>query len=527
MFSSLFWSVLVRTGQIAAESSTTLLCGLLVAGVMRRMIGAEGTRRLFGGSGWNGLFRAWAVGTLLPVCSLGVIPIARELRRAGVPSGTILAFVLAAPHINPLSLLYGLTLSEPLVVICFAAGSLGLALLAGAAWDRFLASRNDEAMPSTDATPAPGLKRLGAVVAVAAREAVSPTMGFVLVGLLFTGIMAGVLPHGCLGQTMKHTDGLSPLEMAAFALPAYVGPLQGMMRLGLMFEHGNSVGAAFVLFELGIGINVGLITWLMMLFGWRRILAWLAIVTGATLALAYVMERPLYFAMEEASHTHAFDDWTSPYPAGTSVTPAMAGHKIMEKIEVLEPVALAGLALFVLLGIVLIKFDPSGRIDTYLTAPPAAEAQQQGVWNVRVPGPVLGLTCLVGLVAFSIVALYLYYPAPAEAFAEINRVRAEALTAVNSGHKEEAIRQIQHWDLLTRKLQVGVFIRTGQMNADASKAAEDLRERLEDLRDEFLASRLEEAKKLVPKVQDAYWGCRALFEPERGKPAYIESAKGE
>src|SRR5258707_8395993 len=123
MDQTIFWGVLVRSGQVAVESSTTLLCGLLVAGVMRRMLGAQGTRRLFGGSGWKGLFRAWAVGMLLPVCSLGVLPIAREMRRAGVPSGTILAFVLAAPHINPLSLLYGLALSEPVVGLCFGLGS--------------------------------------------------------------------------------------------------------------------------------------------------------------------------------------------------------------------------------------------------------------------------------------------------------------------------------------------------------------------------------------------------------------------
>src|SRR4029077_16799100 len=129
---TVLWGIFLRTSQIAVESSTTLLCGLLVAGVMKRMLGAEGTRRLFGGAGWNGLLRAWAVGTVLPVCSLGVIPIAREMRRAGVPVGTIMAFVLAAPHINPLSLLYGLTISEPLVIICFAVGSLIVALAGGA-----------------------------------------------------------------------------------------------------------------------------------------------------------------------------------------------------------------------------------------------------------------------------------------------------------------------------------------------------------------------------------------------------------
>src|SRR5262249_55601160 len=154
---SMFWSVLLRTGQIAIEASTTLLVGLLVAGVMRRMLGAEGTRKLFGGKGWNGLLRAWGVGTVLPVCSLGVIPIAREMRRAGVPSGPILAFALAAPHINPLSLLYGLTLSEPVVIVCFAAGSLVIALAAGAAWERFFASDTDDAPSTDEPMPVPGL----------------------------------------------------------------------------------------------------------------------------------------------------------------------------------------------------------------------------------------------------------------------------------------------------------------------------------------------------------------------------------
>src|SRR5437868_8580392 len=164
MLESAFWSIVLRTGQIAVESSMTLLCGFLVAGVMRRMLGAEGTRRLFGGPGFKGLLRAWAVGTLLPVCSLGVIPIAREMRRAGVPNGTLLAFVLAAPHINPLSLLYGLTLSEPLVIICFAACSLVLALAAGLAWECFFARAADAAPSETEPMPAPGLKLLAAVV---------------------------------------------------------------------------------------------------------------------------------------------------------------------------------------------------------------------------------------------------------------------------------------------------------------------------------------------------------------------------
>jgi uncharacterized membrane protein YraQ (UPF0718 family) len=514
MMATVFWSIVLRTGQTAVESSTTLLCGLLVAGVMRRMLGAAGTRRLFGGPGWKGLFRAWAIGTLLPVCSLGVIPIAREMRRAGVPSGTIMAFVLAAPHINPLSLLYGLTLSEPLVIVCFALGSLVVALAAGALWDRLLASEEDTAPPDDEPMPAPGLKRLAAVVVAAAREAVGPTMGYVLIGVGFTGLLAGLLPYGCLSTTMRHANPLSPLLMTAIALPIYLGPLQGMMRLGLMFEHGNSVGAAFALFELGIGVNLGLIVWLMGLFGWRRVLLWLGLIVAATLVLAYGAEQPLYFAHEEAGHTHAFDEWTSPFASGSPVAWQIVRDKLLQKVEVLEPVALGGLTLLILIGLAVQKFDRGGRLNAYLVQPPPAVDRPVPVWGRNVPGPVLGVIAILGLVVFSVVALYLYYPAPREAFDEIVRVRADASAAVLSGHKEEAIRLIQKWDLLTRKLQVGVFIRTGRFDKEVTQVTEDLRERLEELRDALLADNLTAAREMLPEVDKAYRTCRSAYQTD-------------
>ena len=105
------WGGVVRFVQAVAEGTPTFLVGLIVAGVFRRLIGPEGTRKLFGGGTVRSLLQSWAIGMLLPVCSLGVIPVAYEMRRAGVSGGAILAFALTAPLFNPLSLLYGLTLS--------------------------------------------------------------------------------------------------------------------------------------------------------------------------------------------------------------------------------------------------------------------------------------------------------------------------------------------------------------------------------------------------------------------------------
>ncbi|MFO0878232.1 MAG: permease [Gemmataceae bacterium] len=507
----ILWSVLLRTGQTAIEASSTLVVGFFVAAVMRVMLGAAGTRRLFGGEGLGGLFRAWAIGSLLPVCSFGVIPVAREMRRAGVPSATILAFILAAPQLNPLSFLYGLTLSEPIVIICFVIATMALAIAGGEIWKRLFETPADTLPPGDEPTPAPGLKRLAAVFVAASREAFGPTMLYVLIGVAFTGLLAGLLPHGILGTSMRHDDWRSPSLMALIGLPAYSGVLPGMMRIGLIFEHGNSVGAGFVLFELGVGFNLGLIVWLMVLFGWKRLLAWLAILLVLVLGVAYGMEQPLYFASEEASHTHAFDDWTSPFPFGTGVTAEIVRAKLLQKIEVLEPFALAALAVLLLAGGLLARFDKTGRLERWFaTAPPSVD-RPKTVWNRDVPGPVLGVVALLGLVVFSVVALYIYYPDQKQAFEEIVRVRADAMSAVRAGKKEEATRQLQLWDLLTRKLQVGVFLRTGKMDPEVGKATEDLRERLEELRDALLADDLVAARDLLVPVEEAYRKCRQHY----------------
>lgn len=133
----IFWGGLLRYGQAALAAAPTLLVGFVVAGVLRKLLGTDATHRAFGGNTWRSLPQAWLWGMLLPVCSFGVIPVAYELRRVGLSGGTILAFALTAPLFNPLSLLYGLTLSSPMVLVAFALASLLVVTTVGLMWDRW------------------------------------------------------------------------------------------------------------------------------------------------------------------------------------------------------------------------------------------------------------------------------------------------------------------------------------------------------------------------------------------------------
>src|SRR6185369_16157489 len=118
---SLLWSVWFRTLQGALMAASSLLCGLLVAGMIRGMIEPAVVRRWMTDDPRSGPVRAWLAGLLLPVCSLGVLPIAWELRRAGVPRPTVLTFLLAAPLLDPFTLIYAFGKLEPY-------GALGLAV---------------------------------------------------------------------------------------------------------------------------------------------------------------------------------------------------------------------------------------------------------------------------------------------------------------------------------------------------------------------------------------------------------------
>ena len=168
--------------QAFVQAAPTILVGLVVAGIFRRLLGHEGTRRLFGCGTRRELPQAWLIGMLLPVCSLGVIPIAREMRRARISGGAILAFAMTAPLFNPLSMLYGLTLSEPFVILSFAFCTMLVVTAVGAIWNRiFPGTAYEEPAPPPVAY---GVKRMAAIVVAAAREVVGPSLGYIVIALL-------------------------------------------------------------------------------------------------------------------------------------------------------------------------------------------------------------------------------------------------------------------------------------------------------------------------------------------------------
>jgi uncharacterized protein len=492
----------LRFAQVGIEASLTLVVGVFTAAIFRRMVGPAGTRRLFG-TGVRGLLTGWLAGMLLPVCALGVIPVARELRRSGVPGGTVLAFVLAAPLLNPISFLYGLTLAKPGVILAFSGCSLLLSTLAGWLWEQVFARHTDAAdshrlaaLADAEPLPTPGPRRLLAVLVSAVKDLAGRDLLFYAVGLAGSALLVALIPTGALQSSMQPDDQWSPLLMTGLGVPVFSSPLSGMMKIGMMFAHGNHIGAAFVLFALGIGVSLGTVLWAVVDLGWRRVLPWLAVYVGVVLALGYVLP-PLLADPHHTplNHTHTFDDFSCPFAdASAAQLFAQSQTLLADKFGPFDRLPVYALGGFVLLGLVARRLDRNGWLERWLNAPAAARKRTK--WDVDVPGPVLGAVAILGLLVFSVIGAFVYYPERKQCIEEMTALNAEAAVAVNTNHPADATRHLDEWDLVSRKLEVGVFLRTWRKTPEQGAAGERLRAALEEVKDALRVGQPEKAKLL-------------------------------
>lgn len=510
--SALCSGFVLRFLQSLIAASPFILAGLVTAAVFRRLIGREAVVRMFGGSTRRSLFQAWGIGMLLPICSLGVIPVVRELRRTGLKGGTILAFAMAAPLFNPLSLLYGLTLSEPWAILSFAFCSLVVVTGVGLVWDRLFPESSLTEPPPPEVPQ--GFRRMLAVGVTVLREAGGASAVYILIGLIGVASLALVLSPTALQRAVNGDNPIAPLTMSAVAIPVYATPMLAMSQLGMMFQHANSPGAAFVLLALGAGMNMGLLVWMLRQYGWKRGSRWFVLLIAIVLGLAYGVDRPLFpHEVDPADHTHAFDIYCRPFPHNTTHVVSQAADKLLRDTQPYERYAAMLLFAVVVAGAVLNVVDRKRRTEAWLECPTPAALHTR--WDMVVPGPVLGGIALVGLIALSVVGCYAYYPAPEAVLDEMTIAKTEALSAAIVGDAAQSAYWIEVYDDWTRKLEVGTFLRDWRLSDYHHLKSRLLREKLELLKHEVEAQEPESIRRLVADIGRTHLRLARAFREDR------------
>jgi len=105
-----------------------LFIGFLLSGLIHEFIPARLIEKHLGGKGIKPILYTTLIGTLLPVCCIGSLPIALSLHQKGARLGPVLAFLVATPATSITALLvsYGLLGLEFTIFLFFSVILLGL-----------------------------------------------------------------------------------------------------------------------------------------------------------------------------------------------------------------------------------------------------------------------------------------------------------------------------------------------------------------------------------------------------------------
>ncbi len=119
---------------LAFETLPFLLIGTSISSAIHVFIPDRALRRFFPKNHVASIFVALGIGSILPICECATVPLARRLQEKGLPASTAVAFLLAAPIVNPMTTISTMVAFEgevyPVLALRLTAGLLSALLVA-------------------------------------------------------------------------------------------------------------------------------------------------------------------------------------------------------------------------------------------------------------------------------------------------------------------------------------------------------------------------------------------------------------
>ena len=306
-----------------------LAIGFFLSGVINEYIPAGWVERHLGGKGLRPLLYATLVGTILPICCIGSLPVAISLRDKGARLGPVMAFLVATPatSLSALLVCYGLLGLKFTVYIFFAVIVMGLIMgivgnqlraepkaaasqteaakcpTCGMQVDtdnalkterngetyNFCCSHCQEAFEDShgEATHPQVTHRIKHVLKYAFVDMVKEIGPELLLGLVLAALVATITPVGEFISEYLDSGLAYPFSLI-FGLMMYICSTASVPLVHAFLSQGMNVGAGMLLLMVGPVTSWSTILVLRKQFGNRILLVYLAVISIVSLTLGYL-----------------------------------------------------------------------------------------------------------------------------------------------------------------------------------------------------------------------------------------------
>jgi uncharacterized membrane protein YraQ (UPF0718 family) len=449
---------LLRALQAAVLSLPTLLAGMLVAGALITFVGESRVQRWFS----SGRYRDWMWAALfaiaLPVCSIGMLPVAATLRAMRVRWGSIVIVVLVGPVVTPYTLGYLVDR-----VGLEALGWLIVSSVAGSFATAWVVERVAKSVP-----PLPDDRELGsghssALIAFLSNAGTSLTAGVAIattVGCLGVGAVAVAIPPNAVGDWLVDRSLQHAALLALVPWFTYITPTTSAMQAGEIVESSTMPGLLVPMIALGAAMHLGVLMAAFRRIGPRAAAAGLLVAALSSVVFGIAVDARMHDPSFETGDSHAFEDYGRPYHLLDHPDGPLFGflHRFSRPLSGGELWAGAGI-------IVICTASRFPRSNTETSLSPQ---------HLASPLQLRAATALI-LAGSGVHAVYSAVPAPNMIVAESRRLSAELVDAVRQGQLTSAERSRRLLDRRLSQIRLSAALRGASIGPKQAGEIEEIR----------------------------------------------------
>jgi uncharacterized protein len=279
------------------EILPALAIGFFLSGLIHEFIPTGWVEKNLGRGGVASVFYATIVGTILPICCWGSLPLAISFHKKGSRLGPILAFLVATPATSVSALLVSFKLLGIRFVVFEFFSVIVMGLIIGFIGNRFTMPRRkyapkdcphcDKTSPHTHAHDF--TVRIKSVLKFAFYDLPKEIGLEIFAGIILASAVVSIMPIGVwIRQNLKGFLGY-PFALV-FSLLVYVCSTATVPLVDAFIKQGLESGAGMVLLLAGPITSYGTILVLKKEFGLKVLLFYLCFISVSSLLLGYLFK---------------------------------------------------------------------------------------------------------------------------------------------------------------------------------------------------------------------------------------------
>lgn len=281
------------------EMFPALVFGFLLSGVVHEFIPDKWINKHLGGKGIKGVFWSTFIGTLVPVCCWGCLPIAVSFRKKGASLGPILAMLIATPATSVNALIvtgkllgikFAVYLFFSVITMGIIAGLIGnrikLKQTVGCSGDCNCKEGNHNDLESKPIKKT-FISRVASVLRFSFIQMPKDIGKETFLGLILAAAVDSLMPVGYL---VRHylRGSIGYLFALIFGLLMYLCATMGVPLVDALIKQGLEKGAGFVLLLVGPITSYGTTLVLKKEFGMKVLIIYLSLVSVMALFFGYI-----------------------------------------------------------------------------------------------------------------------------------------------------------------------------------------------------------------------------------------------